>query len=93
MNDYILHYLRKNYNLDYWYSQDINLDSISYMNGGNREISEITKKLRNDIDLDNLKENDSIVINNLDILKFLYLEKVILRPKILNTNYLLTRVK
>lgn len=85
LNDYILHYLRKNYNLDYWYSQDINLDSISYMNGGNREISEITKKLRNDIDLDNLKENDSIVINNLDILKFLYLEKSNIETK--NFNY------
>lgn len=85
LNDYILHYLRKNFNLDYWYSQDVNLDSISYMNGGNREITEITKKLRTDIDLDNLKENDSIVINNLDILKFLYLEKNNIEDK--NFNY------
>lgn len=84
LNDYILHYLRKNFNLDYWYSQDINLDSISYMNGGDREITEITQRLRKDIDLDNLKENDSIVINNLDTLKFLYLEKTKIESKNFN---------
>ncbi|KAL6930664.1 uncharacterized protein HGUI_03993 [Hanseniaspora guilliermondii] len=84
LNDYILHYLRKNFNLDYWYSQDINLDSISYMNGGDKEITEITEKLKKDINLDNLKENDSIVINNLDTLKFLYLEKSNIESKNFN---------
>lgn len=95
LEDYILHNLRKNNNLDYWFSHEsVNNIMITqnYDSEANTE-DNLTSSLREKINMDNLKEGDTVDVSNLDILKFLYLEKLKLQKKNLNFKVPVTKAK
>lgn len=91
LEDYMLHFLRKNHNLDYWFSQD-NEDPLQSSWNKDKEDS-LTKKLREDANIDNLKYGDSVDISSLGVLKYFYLQGSKLQDLNLKFNLPLTQTK
>ncbi|XBW34940.1 hypothetical protein QEN19_000504 [Hanseniaspora menglaensis] len=95
LEDYILHFMRKNYNLEYWFSQDasVNNESVTSLSRRNDSDDDLTSKLKKETKIDTLKNGDQVNIENLNVLKYLYLKKNKLMDSELDCRLPVTKTK